>query len=371
MQRTTTTLLALAVTGAIAVAGCGAAGSLRADNAHAKSSLQAAKSLSVTLGFSDPDGKLAKAIRSGDSTTTQAQAAAVIGATISFTVSANGGRTLFAKGDPNQPLSHQVKQSNFDLTVSGLGGKLAEIRLVDGILYATSDIAAVKKAADLGGPGAGAQVDAFLTSVPPQLKQGADDLKAGKWLKVPIATYVEQLQKLAKAGGGAAPDPAKARGYAKLGKDLQAAIKPNIGLTDLGATGDSRNVSIDIKVKQALTAVLGVLSSDAATLGLPAGLIPKGDALEDVSDKTLSATLTITRGHYTKLSVPFAGLAGLDAHPSTSVPPFGSSAIVLQLDDSAAPVIAPTNVSSFDIGALIDQFVSQFGGVGAAASLNG
>ena len=369
MKRTTTTLLALAVSGSIAVAGCGAAGSLRADNAHAKSSFKTAKSLSVTLGFSDPDGKLAKAIRSGDNTT-PTQAAAVIGGTVSFTMSANGGRTLFAKGDPTRPLSQQVKQGNFDLTVNGLGGKLVEIRLVDGILYAASDIAAVKKAADLGGPGAGGQVDEFFNSVPPQLKQGSDDLRAGKWLKVPIATSVKQLQKLAQAGGGGAPDPAKARGYAKLGKDLQAAITPNIGLTDLGATGDTRNVSIGIKVKQSLKAVLGVLDSDAATLGLPPGLIPKGDALKDVSDKTLSATLTITRGHYTKLSVPFAGLAALDAHPSSAVPPLGKSAIVLQLDDSAEPVSAPTNVSSFDIGSLLDQFIQRFSGVGAVAPLN-
>ena len=87
MKRTTTTLLALAVSGSIAVAGCGAAGSLRADNAHARSSFKAATSLSVTLGFSDPDGQLAKAAQSGDSTTTATQAAALIGGTISFTVS--------------------------------------------------------------------------------------------------------------------------------------------------------------------------------------------------------------------------------------------------------------------------------------------
>ena len=369
MKRATTCLLALAVGGSIAVAGCGATGSLRADNAHAMSSFKAATSLSVTLGLSDPDGKLAKAVQSGDGSTTAAQAAVLIGGTISFTVSANGGRELFAKGAADQPLDQQVKQSNFDLTVNGLGGKLVEIRLVDGILYAASDIAAVKKAADLGGPGAGARVDEFLNSVPPQLKQGADDLRAGKWLKVPIATYVEQVHKPAKAAGGGAPDPAKTRGYAKLGKDLQAAITPNIGLTILGATGDTRNVSIDIKVKQALTAVLGVLDTDAATFGLPPGLLPKGDALKDVSDKTLSATLTITRGHYTKIAVPFAGLAALDAHLSSAVPPLGKSAIVLQLDDSAGPVSAPTNVSSFDIASLLDQFIQRFSGVGATASL--
>lgn len=103
---------------------------------------------------------------------------------------------------------------------------------------------------------------------------------------------------------------------------------------------------------------------------MPAGLIPNGDALTDVSDTTLSATLTITRGHYTKLSVPFAGPAALDAQLSSAVPPLGKSAVVLQFDDSAEPVTAPTNVSSFDVGALLDQLVNQFIGVGAAASRN-
>ncbi len=114
-----------------------------------------------------------------------------------------------------------------------------------------------------------------------------------------------------------------------------------------------------------------MLHSDAVTRGLPAGLVPNGDALTDVSDKTLSATLTITRGPYTKLSVPFAGPAALDAQLSSAVPPLGKSAVVLQFDDSAEPVTAPTNVLSFDVGALLDQFVNQFIGVGAAASGNG
>ena len=69
--------------------------------------------------------------------------------------------------------------------------------------------------------------------------------------------------------------------------------------------------------------------------------------------------------------MPFAGLAALDAHPSSVVPPLGRSAIVLQLDDSAAPVSAPTNVSSFDIASLLDPFIQQFSGVGSAATLNG
>lgn len=115
---------------------------------------------------------------------------------------------------------------------------------------------------------------------------------------------------------------------------------------------------------------MGVPHSDAAILGLPAGPIPKGDALAGVSDMTLSATLTITMGHDTKLSVPFAGFGALDAHPSNAVQPLGKSALVLHLDDSTAPVSAPTNVSAFDIGALLNQLSRQFGGVGAAATLN-
>ena len=115
---------------------------------------------------------------------------------------------------------------------------------------------------------------------------------------------------------------------------------------------------------------MGVPHSDAAILGLPAGPIPKGDALAGVSDKTLSATLTITMGHDTKPSVPFAGFGALDAHPSNAVQPLGKSALVLHLDDSTAPVSAPTNVSAFDIGALLNQLSRQFGGVGAAATLS-
>ncbi len=87
----------------------------------------------------------------------------------------------------------------------------------------------MRRAAALGGPGAGAQVGEIFNSVPPQLEQGADDLRAGKWLRVPIANDMEQLQKLAEAGGGAPPDPAKTRGDAKLGKDLQGRSRTTSG----------------------------------------------------------------------------------------------------------------------------------------------
>ncbi len=363
------TMTAAAVSGALVLSGCGmvsgAGTSLRADSDHAKQALSSAKAVSVTIRFTDPDGNLKRALGTGHQPATSAQADAVVGASITMTVSANNGRTVSSPVPPGLATAQQIRQSNVDLTVRGAGGRLAELRLVDGTLYASTDIAAVKRAADLASPGSSAKVDDFFASAPPALRRGADDLKAGKWLKLPLATYLDTFLKLAKDSGAGGVDPRAASQYGALVQQLRGAIRPHVGLRDLGASGSTRHVSVDIQVKDAVVAGLAVLRANAARLGIRAGAVPSADKLDGLSSKTLSATLTIKDGHYTELSVPLSGLAALDAHPSEPIPPLGRSAVSVELDDRAGAVVAPTDVSTFDVGTLINPLLAGIAGHGA------
>lgn len=360
------TMSAAAVSGALVLSGCGVVGggaaSLRDDNAHAKQALAAAKAVAVTIGFADPDGMLKKAFSTGDNQATPAQADAVVTGSITITVSANNGRSVSSPATPGLSTAEQVRQSNVDLTVNGASGRLAELRLVDGTLYASTDIAAVRRVADLASPGSSAKVDELVNSSPPALRRGAEDLRAGKWIKVPLATYLDKLLKIAKDSGAEGVDPPAAGQYGVLLQQLRGAIRPHVGLRDLGASGSTRHVSVDVQVKDAVIAGLGVLRANAARLGIPAAAVPSADKLEGLSSKTLSAVLTIKGGHYTELSVPLAGLAALDAHPSTPVPALGRSALLVELNDRASAVVAPTDVSSFDVGSLIDPFLGALAG---------
>lgn len=371
MRHIRRTMLAAAVSGGLVLTGCGTVGSassLRDDNAHAKEAFRSANAVAVTIRFADPDGMLKKAFSTGNSSATPAQADAVVGGSITVVVSANGGRTLSSPSAPGLSTTDQLKQANFDLTVRAAGGRLGELRLVDGVLYASTDIAAVKRVADVASPGSAAKVDDTLSSVPPALKQGADDLRAGKWIRLPVATYVDKLLKIAKDSGAPGVDPKSQGQYNLLAQQLRGAIKPHVGLRDLGASGSTRHVSVDIQVKDAVLAALEVLRTNAGRLGIPAAAVPTPDKLDALSSKTLSATLTIRDGHYTELAVPLAGLAALEAHPTEPVPAFGKSALLVELDDRAGAVVAPTNVSTFDVGALIDPLLEGFAGRGKAAA---
>ena len=66
-----------------------------------------------------------------------------------------------------------------------------------------------------------------------------------------------------------------------------------------------------------------------------------------ISGHTVTGTLAVRDDHYSSVTVPFEELAAIPAHPSGTVPDFGKLALVVDIDDAAPAITAPSNLSSF------------------------
>ena len=74
-----------------------------------------------------------------------------------------------------------------------------EIRMVAGTLYAHVDLKEIGRLAKAGGvDDFDAQVDDAVTSADPSFAQGLRDVRAGKWIKLPLSDYLDKLKDLAK-----------------------------------------------------------------------------------------------------------------------------------------------------------------------------
>lgn len=355
-------LLAGALAVPLLLTGCGAAtsaaaSSLEEDNARAQKALREATSVAVGLELSDPDGDLRKALTSGADAMSAEQADVLLGAGLSFVVAAADGKRLAELGDPAAPAAEQVDAADVAIRVEAGDGRLAELRLVDGVLYAGAEEAGVERVLSaFEGP----DLDALAADVPPDLASLVTDLRAGKWLKLSVGEYVDDLQELSGQGASPAPDGAALQ---QLAADLSAAVTPAVKLSELGTDGGTRTVSVEVQVDKALAAVGGVLDASSADLGLPEALGLQ-DLSSEVSSDPVTAKLTIEDGHYTRLELPLQELADLDPTPDADVPALGSSALVLTLDDSAGEVEAPTDLSGFDLDQLVEGLLGSFLGSG-------
>lgn len=355
----------------VAVAGCGAEKrrTIKAELSSAGDSLQTSSSMSVTLRVKDDAGNLVKAATEGDAPKGLAQA--LIGGSVSYTIDPAGKQTLADlsfKDLSESELKDALKQVNVALVVRSDKADIGELRLVDGTLYAHVDLQEVNRLVVLGG---GDPIDASLDETfgdDPQLAKGLADVRAGKWIKLPISDYIEKLTDLAKSFSGSeepAPAATATPNYNALSDRLFKAVKPYIKVTDASDSSGERVLDVKVQVRPALKAGLAVLQ---ATEGLPftdqLRDVQPTEIDKNVKDGTINGTITLKNSHFTQFTLDLESVRTLD--PEDTGPSLKGGHVVFDVNDSAAEVTAPTDLSSFDIGELLDGFLSDLEGEQAA-----
>jgi hypothetical protein len=378
VSRTTTRLavgvLAVALPLA-AVAGCGAEKkrTIKAEFASAQSNLESSKAASFTLRFDDSKGTVAKLAKKDD--TPAELVDALIGGSVTYVVDPAGDKTLkdlkVSGSTTAADLSAQLKTVNAGFVVRDDKSDLGEFRLIDGVLYAHVDMKAIGRLAKAGGTeDFDAQLDDFVDSASDKFRAGLEDVRAGKWIKLPLTDYIEKFQDLAQSFTGIEPAPTKSGvDTTKLGRDLFAAVKPHITVTD--ANNDSKDRVLDVKVKArpALKAALAVLQ---ASKDLPFAAMLKevtpAEIDKNVTDGTAKGTITMKSGHLSQFTVDVESIRLLSTDPGTDS--VAGSRVVVDVDDSADQLKVPSDVSSFDVGALIDEFLQGMQGAQGQAGFS-
>lgn len=351
-----------------AVAGCGS--SQATGKESAQSALQRASrnlldsgATSIVVRFDDRGGAASKAATSGDQPLTPAQADLLLGGTVSMTIDPAAGTTLrdLQAADPALAPAEQVKLVNVSLSVQADGGALAQLRLVGGDLYVNASLDRISAIAGTGGSptDVGGQLDQLAAQSPGELAPLVRDVRAGRWIKLPLARYADRLAQLQK---GAAPSPSASVDPKKLSADLLAAVRPFVAVTEASGDGRTRVLDVKVQAKQALKAVLAsVMSMLPAVPGLSA-VDPSG--IDRLADGTVDGTVTLADNHLTKLTLDLASASRLAAAGGSPAPDLTGSSVTVDVDDSAPEVTVPGDVSGVDVGALVEQFAGALGGVG-------
>jgi hypothetical protein len=360
-----------------AAAGCGEQKrrTIAAELAAAQANLAHSRATSVTLRLGDDRSNLSK-LAQKDGNLPKDLAPEVLGGSITITMDPASDKELrdlhHGSGTSSADLSARLKDVNAAVVLRDQKHVVGELRLVAGVLYARVAFDEVSRLAKAGGVSDfDSQLSDAQDSAPRQYRQAITDLRAGKWLKVDLAKYVDQLTQLA---GSVRPGPTEGKGgtpsrseVTSLGNQLFAAVKPYVKVTDANDSSADRVLDVRVQARAATKAALKVLKASKA--------LPFGSALAEVDgsviDKTLSegtahGTITMRNGHLSQVTVDLESIRTLDRSPGKDS--LVGTTLILDVDDAADEVRAPTDVSSFDIGALLDEVLSSFSGEGAAGS---
>lgn len=345
-----------------AVAGCGAAKkrTIKQELVSARDHLADSDAASVTLRFDDAKGNLA-ALATKDGDLSAAAAKDILGGSVTYTFDAKSASKIKSvdSNASTSDLKTALADVHLALAVKDAKGTVAEIRLVDSTLYARVDFDEIDRVAkEAGSDGVGSSVDDFIAGAPDEYQPALKDARAGKWLKLPLQGYLDKLKDLTKS----IPTPAPSSGtdLNKTGNDLLTAVKPYVKVTDANNSSSKRVLDVNVDARAALKAALGVLKTSKG--------LPFGDALENVApseiDKNIGpgnahGTVTLEDGHLTQVTVDMESIRALD--PNKGSDSLAGSSVVLDVDDSADKVKAPTeNVSSVDVKALVDDLFRGF-----------
>ncbi|MEO6203780.1 MAG: hypothetical protein ABIO67_00115 [Mycobacteriales bacterium] len=350
-----------------AAAGCGAEKkrTVKAEFASAQTNLESSKGASFTIRVHDAQGNLKKtAIKEGSLASTLADA--LVGASVTYTIDPAGDKTLKQMSGAGTSLSAEsLKAGNLAFVIRDDKTVLGEIRVVAGVLYLHLDLAEIGRLAKAGGvDDFDAQLDSFGTDGPPEFAALIKDLRAGKWLSLDAGKYVDQLTKLGEGflGATATPAPFDAKG---LGGDLFAAVKPYVQVTDANDSSKDRVLDVTVQVRPALKAALDVLK---ANKDLPFASLLDGASAADIdkniTDGTAKGRITLSDGHLTSFSVDLESIRTLAPKPGTTS--LAGVSVVVDVDDSADEVKAPTDVSSVKVDDLIQQLLDGFSNSGGS-----
>lgn len=358
-----------------AAAGCGAEKkrTVKQEISAAQSFLERSKAASFTLRFDDTEGTLARLM--GEDVP-PAVAQALVRGSITYVADPVGDATL--KSVPSQvadptDVEAALEEVNVAFVLRDAKAELLELRLVAGDLYAHVNLAEIGALAEAGGVD---DVDGLLdegaASMDPRLAQGLTDVRAGKWLRLPLGKYLDQLQELAGGFTGITPPSAQSQGHdiSGLGTKAVEAVKPYVKVTDANDDTSARVLDVRVQARPALKALLGVLKAEK---DLPfAALLTTVDAAEvdeHVRDGEARGTIRLQDGHLTQVAVDLGSLRRLATDPGA-----GSLAgvrVVLDVDDSAEALTAPKDLSSLDLGAVLDALLKDLTGSMAGTATAG
>lgn len=373
----------------VAAAGCGVEKrrTVTAEFASAQSNLARSRAVSFTVRLDDSKGSI-KRLATKDKSTPKGLVDAALPGSVTYTVDPASNATLASLGSGScagkataTDLAAAIKKVNLALVVRDAHAAVAELRLVGGVLYAHVDLTEIGAVAkDSGVKDFDAKLDDAISSADPAYAKGLADVKAGQWISLPLSKYLTKFQDLAKGfsglgAGGATDAPTSptaptapttrtdCKALSKVGTDVLGAIKPYVKVTDANDSSSNRVLDIKVKARPALKAALAVLQ---AAKGLPfAGLLKSVEpkAVDDaVADGTAHGTITLNDGHLTQATIDLESLRTLATDPGKDS--FVGSSIVLDVNDKADEVAVPGNVSTFDVGALIDSSLRGLTGIG-------
>jgi hypothetical protein len=350
-----------------AAAGCGAEKkkTVKQEFAAAQSYLGDSKAASFTLRFDDAQGNFAKMVNK-DGDTKPALVQALLKGSITYLTDPAGAATLKSvKTQAVNPtdLKAALDKVNAAFVIRDDKAELVELRLVAGDLYAHVNLTEIGVLAKAGGTSDfDAQLDNSLGAMDPRLAQGLTDVRAGKWLKLPLAKYLDQLKDLAGTFSGITPPsttPGKTYDVNGLLDKAYAAVKPYVKVTDANDSSKDRVLDVKVQAAPALKALLAVLKAEKD--------LPFASMLADVSpaeiDKNVKGgeargTIKLHDSHLTQVAVDLESLRQLSTDPGTDS--FAGVQVVVDVDDSADQLSAPTDLSSLDLGALLDDFLQSF-----------
>lgn len=360
-----------------AAAGCGAEKkkTVKQEFAAAESHLGDSKAASFTLRFDDAQGNFAKAINK-DGKAKPALVAALLKGSVTYVADPAGDATL--KSVQTQAvnptdLKAALDKVNIAFVVRDAKAEVVELRLVAGDLYAHVNLTEIGVLAKAGGANDfDSQLDSSLGSMDPRFAKGLADVRAGKWLKLPLAKYIDQLKDLAGTFSGITP-PSAAPGKTYDPKGLldkaYAAVKPYVKVTDANDSSKDRVLDVKVQAAPALKALLAVLKAEK---GLPfaalLGNVSPSEIDKGIKGGEARGTITLHDSHLTQVAVDLESLRQLSTKPGDSS--FAGVQVVVDVDDSADQLSAPTDLSSLDLGSVLDDFLKSFTGsaMGSASS---
>ncbi len=349
---------------------------VKAEFASAQSNFETSKAASFTVRLDDAKDSV-RTLATKDDDVPEALVDALLGGSITYVIDPVGAKTLkdvsVAPGTSVGDLKKQIEDVNFAFIVRDDKAALGEIRLVEGTLYAQVNVKEISRLAEAGGvEDVDGQLDEFIASADAEFRAGLEDARDGKWIKLPLAKYLDQFQELAQsfAGGltGEQGSTAKPFDAAGLGLDLFEGVRPHIKVTDANDSSSNRVLDVKVDARPALKAALKILSA-ADDLPFPnvfADIDPT-EVDDNIKEGTADGTITMKDGHLSQVTIDVESIRKLAVDPGEDS--LAGTEVIFDFDDSADEVQVPDNVSDFDLGAVIDQLLEGLSGGFAEDSL--